>query len=281
MLKMKFLDSAFPTVTIIENSKKKADGMHGSFPSIHRRCAFTLVELLVVIAIVALLAAMLIPAVTHSKQLSQRIHCVGNLRQIGIAANLYVDSNRGFLPYCENHWISASAAAPFHNYYDPEAPGFRENFYHLLNPYLAGHDGAWKCRAVLFQLSVGNPEYVPGFEGPPIAYMGNEFAIATQGKPPLRSDDLITPSKVKMFLDQGFTLHTVWTRRTYPATAELSYGYTWPIANYFFRTGKAGVNVVHADGHVDFVNGKAYRDGPGNDQDFQYSWWRTGLRPEG
>src|ERR1700691_2948193 len=57
------------------------------------RCAFTLTELLVVLGVVSLLASLLLPALTGSKAESRRMQCVSNLRQMGIAAHLYVDDN--------------------------------------------------------------------------------------------------------------------------------------------------------------------------------------------
>ena len=60
--------------------------------------AFTLIELLVVIAIIAILAAMLLPALARAKESGRRIACVNDLRQLSLAAHLYVDDNQGTYP---------------------------------------------------------------------------------------------------------------------------------------------------------------------------------------
>jgi prepilin-type processing-associated H-X9-DG protein len=64
-----------------------------------RLVAFTLVELLVVIGIIALLIAVLLPALTKAKAASRTTACLSNLRQMGMGWNIYLSENKGHLPY--------------------------------------------------------------------------------------------------------------------------------------------------------------------------------------
>jgi prepilin-type N-terminal cleavage/methylation domain-containing protein/prepilin-type processing-associated H-X9-DG protein len=63
-----------------------------------RRRAFTLVELLVVIGIIAILVAILLPALNKARQAAQETQCMSNLRQFGFGFQIYADANKGFLP---------------------------------------------------------------------------------------------------------------------------------------------------------------------------------------
>ncbi len=66
---------------------------------LRRARGFTLVELLVVIAIIALLAALLLPALASARERSKGAACLANLRQMGIAVRAYADDSRGDIPY--------------------------------------------------------------------------------------------------------------------------------------------------------------------------------------
>lgn len=100
-----------PRNNSVPDPMRKARSLKG-FPharAVWGSAGFTLIELLVVIAVIAILAALLLPALSRAKARATGVHCMNNLRQLQLAWHMYSLDNEDFIP--GNHWPTQAGPA--------------------------------------------------------------------------------------------------------------------------------------------------------------------------
>ena len=210
------------------------------------RRAFTLIELLIVIAIIAILAAMLLPTLGRSKATAQRIKCVSNLHQLGLATQMYWDDNGGkcfrytsTTNYGQQFWFGwigpgAEGERPF----DPQSGA--------LWPYLEGR-GVELCPSLNYALG----QFKLKARGASYGYGYNLHLSTTPSKPPVPVAKISHTSDTVLLADsaQVNTFQSPASPEN-PMLEEFYYVSTnrYEATAHFRHAQKA--SVVFADGHV-------------------------------
>jgi prepilin-type N-terminal cleavage/methylation domain-containing protein len=245
-----------------------------AFPS----CGFTLIELLVVIAIIAILAALLLPALASAKRRAKLSQCTDNFHQVVVACNVYANDYNDFYPICTVGGYNHVATGDVNNLGDAHYTYYAASAATINTPIKPALSGGFDCLGRLYEthgIGDGKVLYCPGYPAASLlniarystpTFMSTDDGVGAGGSPTVRESMLFNPHIVdptngvtkRLFqkTSSGISSKLFGTDYLDTPTSDAP-GFSSPIArfgaDYYAHYPAQGYNCIFMDGSVQFV----------------------------